>query len=475
MKKCLNNSSRFVKDPSRQVEIISSCANFRRCIKWSSFVRLAATFDIVVRIPLDFGEGHVEVNCPKNYRHNSTLISKTIEACLKEETTAQSMPSTDHCSLQIVFTKDKYRWIVKNKNIFIKLKEELDVDASMVETDDSYIASLHGHYTRCLEAERRLLCSLIFVVVDMSIPFRKHSQLIGRGGVEINKIRDRFRVSITVPPRGEMSDIVHVAGSSIDRVEQAMQAITELIAVKDEQWREKMAQQVTLQIAVPSHMRGLLIGAKGETVGRLRSQHGVKIKIADDLLTETVVIQGRECDCQAVVRDISAIVGTAQFFEVQVPYVPAAYRKFRSVISSAQLQSISADFKVKVNNVFHDDQSVAKLIVTADEGCGATKDDCRRATDALLQLWPVVGRVQVSPKHFSRIVGKGGATIREMRSKFHVSIQVPVKQTVSRDVPNFVTIIGLRDNVAQAEKHLADLISATNKETEIIIVPRRDI
>ena len=303
--------------------------------------------------------------------------------------------------LPVAFTAAKFRRISKERGALDKLAEECHVSVSLIESDN--VVVFRGRGDACRRAEKRLVTSLIFVVVEMSVPFQKHSQLIGKGGAGINKIRTEFNVSVNVPPRGSMDDIVHVASYDIDQVEQAIQAMLDLMAIQDEQW-------------TPGH-----------------------------------VVQERR-----------------PVIEFPVPYVPLTYRRHRAVIPAGELHKVANNLGVDVSLLFRDEQSDAKLIVT-DRGGGVAA--CEAAVNELVAKWPVVRRVPVAAHLLSRVVGKNGASIRRVRSRHRVCICVPERGSVDPRADNYVTIVGLKANVMDAERSVIQLVNYSDKVTQVVAVP----
>jgi len=90
------------------------------------------------------------------------------------------------------------------------------------------------------------------------------------------------------------------------------------------------------------------------------------------------------------------------------------------------------------------------------------RDNCEKASQALLELVPITAEVSV-PFEFHRfIIGQKGKGVREMMNQFDVNIRVPPQEAKS----DIICISGVPTNVEAAKEGLAEKVVELEKEKE---------
>ena len=403
-----------VRDPKRELRLTMSVAHFYRCVKSEAFMNLAVDFDAIVRLPMDSAGSKIEVTCPTGFRQNVSYARKVIEEALERP----------ECS-----------------------------GSSIAEVPTSF-----------------------FIVAELVVPWKKHHLVIGKGGAYINQVRWDHQVSVSVPPYKKRSNVVYVSGYNLERVEAAVKTLMEQVALREEEWMVTIADEVQVEVAVPQVYRGRIIGKQGATIERLRSEFRVRITLPKleecNSAANTVVIKGPEASCLAAKKAILSMTGLSEnFLEVQMPYVAKEYRSQRSVLNmiTSAVHIVRNEHNVRIYYTFCDGlASKSAVVINAADDC--VPGACYLAAAQLEKLWPVVRQVEATADQLSRIIGRNGETIRQLRQKYSVLIHAPMKKDVLFGAATCVILIGRRDNIVVAEAAVTAVLNTPLQETEVLFV-----
>ncbi|EJW75496.1 hypothetical protein WUBG_13596, partial [Wuchereria bancrofti] len=127
---------------------------------------------------------------------------------------------------------------------------------------------LEGAPEEVKKAHMSLLCEIKRLTEEMSSETIKvspplHRHVIGRGGALISKIKDETGVQISIPNEQTNSDEIKVEGNK-EGVKKAIEEIAEIV--------KRIENEKTRDILIEQRFHKQLIGAKGETVQKLREQ-----------------------------------------------------------------------------------------------------------------------------------------------------------------------------------------------------------
>ena len=398
----------------RELRLNMSDIHFRRCIQSKAFVNLATEFDVIVRIPMHSTSNKIEVTCPMGYRQNALIARKIIEEALE---LPESTSSTTTAS-----------------------------------------------------------ATAFFIVAELIVPWKKHHLVIGKGGAYINQVRRDHQVNVHVPPYKKRSNVVYVSGCNLERIEAAVKTLTEQVAIREKRWMATIADEVELEVPVPLAYRGRIIGTRGTIIDQLRSEFKVRItlpKLAEcGLGSNSVVIKGPEQSCLAAKQVILNMTGlTENFIEVELPYVAKVYRSMLHVLNliESAVYIVSHEHNVGIYYTFCDGRQL-KSIAVINAPKDSTPEVCNQSAAHLERLWPVVVEMEARSDQLSRLIGRKGDTIRQVRQRYAVLIYVPMKRDVVVDGPNYVALIGCKDNVVTAEADVRTILDTPLQETEVLFV-----
>uniref|UniRef100_A0A8C2ZQ80 High density lipoprotein-binding protein n=1 Tax=Cyclopterus lumpus TaxID=8103 RepID=A0A8C2ZQ80_CYCLU len=131
------------------------------------------------------------------------------------------------------------------------------------------IITIAGRAEKCEPAKAALLALRSFKVI-LSVDPKFHPKIIGRKGAVISQIRKDHDVSIQFPDKGdEQQDAIVILGYERN-VEEASQAIQQLVA----EWQEMVSRDVHLDPR--THAR--IIGARGKAIRKLMEEFKVDIR-----------------------------------------------------------------------------------------------------------------------------------------------------------------------------------------------------
>ena len=120
--------------------------------------------------------------------------------------------------------------------------------------------------------------------ISHKVPNECVSFIIGKGGINVNDINDRFNVKVEFlkADAGDLtSRTAQITGSTQLSCQQATEAIDRLVCVFKASSKAPKAAQLTLQ--VPDKQVFIIIGKGGTTIREIQERIGVKIEILDIL------------------------------------------------------------------------------------------------------------------------------------------------------------------------------------------------
>lgn len=224
---------------------------------------------------------------------------------------------------------------------------------------------------------------------------KHHRHFVARRGQVLRDIANEYGgVTVSFPRNGDPSDVVVLKGAK-DCVEDAKNRVEEIVAELD--------QMVTIECIIPQRYHRTVMGLKGSKVQNVTQEFDVQIKFPDrDAPRDEEYQENGEIDANG---------------DVGVPTEP--------------------DNKPRKSDI---------IKITGK------RENCEKASEALLGLVPVTVEVSV-PYDFHRfIIGQKGRDIREMNEKYEVNVSVPPATEQS----DMIKISGLPVNVENAKQALQE-------------------
>lgn len=321
-----------------------------------------------------------------------------------------------------------------------------------------------------------------------------HGELIGKDGIQINRLQDRYKVQIHFPqsaraPRGDQSN--GDATSDAGRRSRREQAPDE-VSIKGSKKGADGARDELLEllqyakdnsnvvvVAVQAGQIPSLIGSKGSGLEEIREASKARIDIpkereSDPTTRVEISIRGTKAQVAAAKKLIEE---KRNVFDSTVTKTLAVDKKHhRSLIGKEG--SVLRDIVVKAGGS-DDRRELAKTVqfpkAEADgnlikvEGKEDIVDKIIAAFESIVsELASQTSEVVEVPtsKHRS-LIGRGGEAKRDIEKKFNVSIDIPRQGSEQTGVK----IAGQPADVEKAKVHIEELIK--EQEGEAVQVPRK--
>jgi len=295
-----------------------------------------------------------------------------------------------------------------------------------------------------------------------------HRFLIGRGGVNIRKVREKTGVRIVFPTREdenqELITIIGKEGAVEEAKAELMSKIKELNNITES------------QISVdPKHHRHF-VARRAQVLNDISEEYGgVNISLPKDLTSPIISLKGaRECVEGAKKRLLDIVTELESMTEIQCVI---AQKHHRAVLGNKgkNVQDITARLNVQIKfpeRKKTDEDAPQEILDEPPPVDGEDKSDiitisgnkdrAEEAKNALLALVPVSEEVEIPFENHRYIIGQKGAGIRKMMDDFDVNIAVPPPENQD----SIIVVTGPTAHVTDAIKALRARNDDIEKENE---------
>uniref|UniRef100_A0A670J9D1 Vigilin n=1 Tax=Podarcis muralis TaxID=64176 RepID=A0A670J9D1_PODMU len=299
-----------------------------------------------------------------------------------------------------------------------------------------------------------------------------HKFLIGRGGANIRRVRDRTGARIIFPsPDDKDQEIIAIVGKE-DAVRQAQHELESLICNLDNVIEDSM-------MVDPKYHRHF-VARRGHVLREIAEEYGgVAVSFPrTGVQSDRVMLKGAKDCVEAAKRRILEIISD---LEAQVVLECVIPQRFHRVVMGAKgykVQQITRDHDVLIKFPERDDNSgseaqsqengdISPELDSAPRKCdtiliSGRKEKCEAARAALLALVPITVDVEVPFDLHRYIIGQKGAGIRKMMEEYEVNISVPQPEQQS----DVIKITGLVPNVERARAGLLERVRELQAEQE---------
>jgi len=333
----------------------------------------------------------------------------------------------------------------------------------------------------CVEAARDRIEEIVSdlvqqVTIDCVIPQKHHRTLMGTKGSRVQDITKEFDVKIKFPEKsmapedaaadqqngqapadaepvnGEEAavkscDIIRIAGRQ-DRCDAAKAALFALIPV-------------VAEVPVPYDLHKFIIGAKGKEVRELMTTHDVNIKVPSaEQQCDIIYISGPPAKVEAARQALMERVAELEkeredralrSFSLQVEVPPEYHSKIIGK-RGAVITKLRDDFNVNITMPKPEDPNPELITI---KGYEDKAELCKEAILKMVQdLDDMIKQdLSIDRRIHSRLIGRRGATIRQLMNDYKVEIRFPVEG----GDPDIVTIIGPEEKVQECVDYLLNL------------------
>lgn len=271
--------------------------------------------------------------------------------------------------------------------------------------------------------------------VGRSIP-----ALMGKGGSNIQAIREATGVNITIPKREENSSVVTVVGSA-DGVTAALEMIQAKI---DGNGSPRVDDRDSATITIEEGDVRLVIGRGGSTIKLIEDECGASLNVSKEG-TPTVVIRGDQDQIAAAKQLIAKVIAGRGLLNGVRETIALRDGQARVVIGARG---------ATVNRIKDSTGAQLKISDTQVEIFG-TPEQVKAAATAVAGLLAdyASATMEVDGRQCGTIIGSKGATISKLQRESGASINVDSDS-------NVVTISGSKAAVAKAQAAITAVLEA---------------
>ncbi|XP_030017699.1 vigilin [Sphaeramia orbicularis] len=300
-----------------------------------------------------------------------------------------------------------------------------------------------------------------------------HKFLIGRGGANIRRVRDRTGARIIFPsPDDTEQELITIVGKE-EAVRQAQKELESLVKNLDDVVEDSMVVDVR-------HHRHFVC-RRGQVLRELAEEYGgVAVSFPrTGANSQKVTLKGAKDCVEAAKKRIQEII---EDLESQVSVevaIPQRYHRAVMGPKGCRIQHITREHEVQIKFPERDDSAAGQEAPPQENGevspeaefvprkcdiitISGRAEKCEVAKAALLALVPITEDVKVSYELHRYIIGQKGSGIRKMMEEYEVNIWVPQPER-QLDV---IKVTGLVANVERAKQGLLDRVKELQAEQE---------
>uniref|UniRef100_A0A671VYC9 Vigilin n=1 Tax=Sparus aurata TaxID=8175 RepID=A0A671VYC9_SPAAU len=288
-----------------------------------------------------------------------------------------------------------------------------------------------------------------------------HKFLIGRGGANIRRVRDRTGARIIFPsPDDTEQELITIVGKE-EAVRQAQKELESLVKNLDDVVEDSMVVDIR-------HHRHFVC-RRGQVLRELAEEYGgVAVSFPrTGTNSQRVTLKGAKDCVEAAKKRIQEII---EDLESQVSVEVAIPQRYHRAImgpKGCRIQHITREHEVQIKFPERDDGAVSPDAEFVPRKCdiitiSGRAEKCELAKAALLALVPITEDVEVSYELHRYIIGQKGSGIRKMMEEYEVNIWVPQPEK-QLDV---IKVTGLVANVERAKLGLLERVKELQAEQE---------
>uniref|UniRef100_A0A8D3E9F1 Vigilin n=1 Tax=Scophthalmus maximus TaxID=52904 RepID=A0A8D3E9F1_SCOMX len=300
-----------------------------------------------------------------------------------------------------------------------------------------------------------------------------HKFLIGRGGANIRRVRDRTGARIIFPsPDDTEQELITIVGKE-EAVRLAQKELESLVKNLDDVVEDNMVVDVC-------HHRHFVC-RRGQVLRELAEEYGgVAVSFPrTGSNSQRVTLKGAKDCVEAAKKRIQEII---EDLESQVSVevtIPQRYHRAVMGPKGCRIQHITREHEVQIKFPEREDSSAGQEPPPQENGevspeaefvprkcdiisISGRAEKCELAKSALLALVPITEDVEVSYELHRYIIGQKGSGIRKMMEEYEVNIWVPQPEK-QLDV---IKVTGLVANVERAKLGLLERVKELQAEQE---------
>ncbi|XP_034942001.1 vigilin [Chelonus insularis] len=315
---------------------------------------------------------------------------------------------------------------------------------------------------------------------EITIDPKHHKHFLTRRSGVLSRIVDECGgVQVFFPKVGSDSDRVTLKGSK-ECIEAAKQRMKEIV--------HELESKVTIECIIPQVHHRIVMGSRGCNVQTITSEFDVQIKFPEreqpnheeqpqermngdehvesesqnPLPCDIIRITGQPENVEKAKKALLDLVPIT--VQVEVPFdlrrliIGKSGRDIRTLMSKhdVHIKMSSADDKKDFIEIFGVAAKIEEAKVAIIE---RVKEIEAMMQERALKSFEL--KVEVNPEFHPRIIGRGGATIKRIRTDHDVQVDFPKKGDPEE---NIITITGFEKNTYEAKEEILKIVSGLIKE-----------
>ncbi|CRK92791.1 CLUMA_CG006242, isoform A [Clunio marinus] len=281
--------------------------------------------------------------------------------------------------------------------------------------------------------------------VEMEVNPNHYKHIIGKAGVNINRIKDEMDVVINIEEK-DGTNTIRIEGSP-EGVQKAQIELQDMIQ-KLENEREKDA-------IIDHRLFRSIIGSKGARIREIREKFNQVVITFPNLSekSDIVKIRGPKNDVEMCHKHLMKMVKELQesSFMLEVP-IFKQFHKFIIGKGGANIKKIRDETQTEIDLPAEGDKNEVIVITGKKENVMEARDRIQKIQNELANI--VTEEIQIPPKYYNSLIGVGGKLISSIMEECGgVSIKFPTAESKS----DKVTIRGPKDDVERAKQQLLEL------------------
>ncbi|KAF0396830.1 kh domain containing protein [Gigaspora margarita] len=320
--------------------------------------------------------------------------------------------------------------------------------------------------------------------VEFTFPAQYSAHVIGKGGAHVTRLKDKLNVKIDIEGGAKGEEKKTAPGESVKVTIVGMKENAEEAKAKILDLVDKLQDSTIVRLNIPSEYHKSLIGAKGRYVKRLEDKYGVHIRFpktkdpneegeddsTDAQKPDEVIVKGGKKgvkDAQAELMellDYERDHDNSESFKIAAQFLPHVVGKNGVKITEIKDETLTRiDLGQAEPSDDDPNQQVIELERLVEEQSNLTVDI-----------------IQIPRAQHPILIGRNGMQLREIQSRFNVTIQFPGSRSYN-DIPivshtngkienseEAVKIIGKAENIEAAKAEILSRVRCTQ-----INVPRK--
>ncbi|XP_071373677.1 high density lipoprotein binding protein a isoform X2 [Centroberyx affinis] len=288
---------------------------------------------------------------------------------------------------------------------------------------------------------------------EISVDPKFHRHLIGKGGVNINRIKELHKVTVRIPPDNEKSNLIRIEGDP-QGVQEAKKELLELAS--------RMENERTKDLIIEQRFHRAIIGQKGEKIKEVRDKFPeVIINFPDPAQKSDIVqLRGPRTEVEKCSKFMQKIVAemVENSFSVSVPI----FKQFHKNIigkGGSNIKKIREETNTKIDLPAENSNSEMIVITGKKANCEVARNRILAIQKELANITEM--EVSIPSKLHNSLIGSKGRFVRSIMEECGgVHIHFPTEGSGI----DKVTIRGPVEEVEKAKQQLLAL--AEEKQTK---------